>query len=601
MQVAVALCAGLAPMSTAERRLTAEGRFVTLNPRICVLRQKELDTVMNLYEHFCELCTSEKPYSDLADRLRRVRESAERIWQHQRLEWFPDHTISHSDRIVRYLGDILGHLQQTNQQLNSHQLYVLLASSYLHDIGMQDFRIEGQTIDRLTAEDYEEVRRRHPGRSSELILSQRMAPDQEQIKIDLDPNPEYTVPIALVSKAHGSAYFESTVNELRCGAYSPGNQELRGDLLAALLLIADELDLHETRARFPPGIDMSPLAALHNHIHHCITQVKVTAGDVSTQRRVHIKFQYPVDSEGYKSDIRWWVVNKLCRQMRRTQSMVQSSTSGQLSWDQQIHLQEFVDSSGSRRELPDPAQVRLRYARSEAEIIGRRELLDTFKHAICESQSQGSVVEILDTDNSDWSHLVKWLTSLVGLHNARFIRVSLELKVGHGSQDILEMCRKQLEISGLSCSRYEKVKATVRERQHNKLDVLTAALGADLEDNAKRECIVLLLEHIDQAESGVGKWLGESFLPELKRKSGHLVTIVTYKDPQRSPSLGFRFTLDPFSREVLAGHLTERLGYPEQEASMKAEEMHALSNGTPLNVLTYLSSEGRKQFISTKA
>jgi len=556
---------------------------------------------MNLSDRLRELCTREKPCLDLTDCLRRVRESAERIWQTQRLEWFPDHAISHSDRIVRYLGDILGHLQQTNQQLNSHQLYILLASSYLHDIGMQDFRVGGRAVDQLTAEDYEEVRRRHPERSSELILGQHKAPDQEQIKIDLDPKPEYTVPIALVSKAHGSAYFESTVSELRSGAYSPGNQELRGDLLAALLLIADELDLHETRARFLPGIDMSPLAVLHNHIHHYITQVKVTAGAVSTQCRVHIKFQYPVDSEAYQSDIRWWVVNKLCRQMRRTQSMVQGSTSGQLSWDQQIHLQEFVDSSGLRRRLPEPAQVRLRCERNEAEIIGRRELVDALRDALCKPQSQGLLIEIVENVDSDWSHLHKWLASVAEWQDAKFIGISFELNVGHGSLDILETCREQLGASGLNCSRYDQVKAALKPRQHNRLSVLSAALEADIEDHAQRELIVLLLEHIDQAESGVGKWLGESFLPALKRKPGHLVTIVTYNDPQRSPRLGSRFTLEPFSQEVLAGHLTERLGYPEQEASRKAEEIHALSNGTPLNVLTYLSSEGRKQFISTNA
>ena len=556
---------------------------------------------MNLHEDLCKLCTSEKPSSDLADRLRRVRESAERIWRHQRLEWFPDHTITHSDRIVRHLGDILCDLQGISQRLNSHQLYVLLASSYLHDIGMQDFRIEGKTADLLTDKDYEEVRRRHPERSSELILSQTMALDDKQFSIDLDNEPEYVLPIALVSKAHGSAYFESTVRELRSGAYSPGNQELRGDLLAALLLIADELDLHETRARFLPGIDMSPLAALHNHIHHYITQVKVTAGAVSTQRRVHINFQYPVDSEAYQDDIRWWVVNKLCGQMRRTQSVVRSSTSGQLSWDQQIHLQEFVDSSGLRRKLPEPAQVRLRCKRNEAEIIGRRELVDALRDAICGSQSQGSLIEIVDTDNSDWSHLLKWLTSVVRLHNARFIRVSFELAIGHTSLDILQICSTQLEASGLSCSRYEEVKAALRKRQHNELDLLSEALGADLEDHAKRERIVLLLERIDQAESEVSKWLGESFVPGLTRRPGHLVTIVTYRDPQQSPHLGSPFSLEPFSREVLAGHLAERLGYPEQEASSKAEEMHTLSNGTPLNVLMSLRSEGRKQFISTKA
>jgi hypothetical protein len=551
---------------------------------------------VNLCSHLGTLCKAERPSLDLAERLERVRQSAERIWQRQRLEWFPDHTVAHSDRIIGHLGNILCGLQDTNQRLNVHELFILLASSYLHDIGMQDFRIDERTVDQLTISDYEVIRNRHAERSSELILHLRMELDRQAFRIDLDDEPQYFVPIALVSKAHGSSFFDDTVNELGSSPYWPGNQDFRGELVAALLLMADELDLHEVRASFPPGLDVSPLATLHNHIHHYITEVKVMEGGLPTQRRVRIIFEYPSDSETYQTDIRWWVVSKVCKQMRRTQSIIQKATAGQLGWDRPVHIQEFKDKYGARRQLPRSAQLRLQCERAEAEIVDRVELVKTIKHALCASQPQGELVEIADRDNSDWSQLLKWLTSAIRLHDAELLHISFEFTVAHSPLDILERCYKRLASLGLSCSAYQTAKVPRTGSGENRLDLLSQALISDLEKQGAVPRVIMLFERIDKADPQTSQWVKESLLSKLQGRHGPLLTIVTYRDSGKDLGLGRCFRLEAFSQDTVANHLTKRLGFRGREARDKAQEVYTLSRGTPLYVLNYLHLEEEQQF-----
>ena len=548
---------------------------------------------MNLCDHLREFC--ETSSLDLVGRLQRVRQSAESIWQNQRFEWFPDHTVAHSTRIIEHLGSVLCHLQNTGQRLNPHQLFILLASSYLHDIGMQDFRICGRTVDQLTIDDYEQIRERHAERSMELIVGQNVDPDCQAFRIDLE-DARYIVPIALVSKAHSSAYFEDTVDELRSSPHRPGNQELRGDLLAALLLMADELDLHEARARFPPGLDLSPVAALHNYVHHYITEVKISDGTLSTQRRVQISFEYPSDSDAYKADIRWWVVSKLRRQMHRTQPVIQHSTNGQLDWENRVYIQEFTDKYGVRRQLPESAQLRLQYERAESQIIGRLGLVDTIKHALSASELQADLIEIRDEDESDWSQLLKWLIMAVRLHGAKLLHISFEFAIGRSPLDILEECYNRLTSSGFSCSAYETAKAVRAKRREDRSDRLCQALIEDLEHQAAVHRVIVLFERIDRADPETHRWLEESVLSELKRRQVPLLTIVTYRDSGICLGLGHCFRLEPFSQDTVAGHLAKRLGLCGQELLDKARGVYTLSRGIPLYLLDYLHVEEEQQF-----
>src|SRR5207247_1512336 len=138
--------------------------------------------------------------------------------------------------------------------------------------------------------------------------------DRDEFRIDLDDDPQYLLPIALVAQAHGTAFYEETIGELRSLSVSPGNTPLRGDLLASLLLIGDELDLHEERAAFPPEFSHSPISSLHHHMHHYVTRVEVVPGATPKYRRIRLTLQYPLNSEDYQAEIRHWLGKKLMRQ-----------------------------------------------------------------------------------------------------------------------------------------------------------------------------------------------------------------------------------------------------------------------------------------------
>ncbi len=116
-------------------------------------------------------------------------------------------------------------------------------------------------VENLTQAEFVQIREEHPAKSRQLIIARALQHKRGQFSIDLEDAPSL-VPIGLVAQAHGTRYFESTVRELRRQPNTPGGQPLRGDLLAALLLMGDELDLHEERAQFPAEMNRLPLAII---------------------------------------------------------------------------------------------------------------------------------------------------------------------------------------------------------------------------------------------------------------------------------------------------------------------------------------------------
>jgi hypothetical protein len=187
-----------------------------------------LTTPKDLEEELKVLCESHSRRPDLYERLERVRLAADKIWEEQRLTWFTDHRAqSHSRRIIEHLGAVLCDLQKTSQALNPYELYILLAACYLHDIGMQDFKIDGKDPEAFSIKDYEFVRRRHPRRGAELIRFRSLERGRDRFDVGLDDDPDYTQLISLVAQGHGSDYFEESVTDLQKNPRFPGNVQIR--------------------------------------------------------------------------------------------------------------------------------------------------------------------------------------------------------------------------------------------------------------------------------------------------------------------------------------------------------------------------------------
>ncbi len=75
-----------------------------------------------------------KQSSDLSKTLKDIEEFCKRIWRVPLISWFTSHDVSHSKEIIHLLGQILSPIENTSASLTEHELFILLASAYLHDI-----------------------------------------------------------------------------------------------------------------------------------------------------------------------------------------------------------------------------------------------------------------------------------------------------------------------------------------------------------------------------------------------------------------------------------------------------------------------------------
>ncbi|HRW82519.1 MAG TPA: hypothetical protein P5049_03580 [Methanothrix sp.] len=73
---------------------------------------------------------------DLVDSLKEIEKAVTSIWSGPIIiKDYPEHKIDHSSRVIKYISQLLN--LDGAKQLNERERYLLLASTYLHDIGMQ--------------------------------------------------------------------------------------------------------------------------------------------------------------------------------------------------------------------------------------------------------------------------------------------------------------------------------------------------------------------------------------------------------------------------------------------------------------------------------
>ncbi|MBE3037307.1 MAG: ATP-binding protein, partial [Chloroflexi bacterium] len=182
-------------------------------------------------------------HSRFAPIVDRIRQETAKILKIPFEKFFTDHSVEgHSTRILQHLDGLTRGLKDP---LCEDEVYILIASAYLHDISMAwDNKM-----------DFLELRRKHPSLSGELV---RRIANGEQIRgIQCDfglphPSSQYAIHtefIARVVEGHGG-----TTCDVKYQNTVLGTSIVRVRFLADLLALADELDLHRAR------IDVTRLA-----------------------------------------------------------------------------------------------------------------------------------------------------------------------------------------------------------------------------------------------------------------------------------------------------------------------------------------------------
>ena len=294
---------------------------------------------MDLEDH---LASNTKLSQSLDD----IKRFCSQIWKDRLLPWFTNHDISHSEEIISLLGQILKPLEEHSQFLNDDELFILISSAYLHDIGMQNLKIGDITAEKLTEKDYNEIRKRHAEESSKIILTKLLS-FQKRDDFQLPAIDEEYIPvIAQVVKGHSTDFFNDVIKEFRDKPATPKNSPVRGELLTALLLIADELDLHCKRVNFKQTamFKLSNYSKMHWFKHHYVDSISVNAGIIN------ITLNFPDESDNYSNLIQKLINNKIERQLELVNPILSEQTDGLLHIAE-TKIKVIKDKYGVKRKL----------------------------------------------------------------------------------------------------------------------------------------------------------------------------------------------------------------------------------------------------------
>lgn len=388
-----------------------------------------MGTGLNLEEL---LKKDDKLYSQFED----IKQFSKKIWENNFMPWFTNHDSEHSKEIISLLNQVLEPLSSSNAYfLNNHEIYILLSAAYLHDIGMQHLKKSGKSIDALTLEDYESVRKWHASESFKIIIGRFKTLERDEYRFP-DIEERYIPAIAKVSKGHATDFFEEVIDGLKKNPETPVNREVRCELLTALLMIGDELDLHGKRVDFSKLQHFSPsdFSLSHWYKHHYVDLVKVNYGAV----KLHLKF--PENSESYQDIIKNEIVDKLAVQIDKVKAIFREQTHGLLSLSiSKSDVNVLYDDTGIKRPMPEEL---IKYFRPRKKSYSDKITVEQgCDHA--GFQGSGSDTPIQDvqnnknerqyTDKQREETVKENIKKLLNAHRLKRLRESLieQLKVNH--------------------------------------------------------------------------------------------------------------------------------------------------------------------------
>lgn len=300
---------------------------------------------------------------ELADSAGRVEDFVRRHWAGGALlPWFTDHGVGHSQRVANNSLEIASIPDIPDScKLNLIEKYILYCASWLHDIGMQS--LGGKAGGTLLPADYERVRHEHPAESRRLI-------DEKASSIGLVDNPTLIDVVGLVAEGHGTKYFLDSARKLSEVTYVLGTK-VHADLLAAILLMGDEMDLDARRAVTMPA--NQPVTLVSEA--HALKHRRVVACGINHGPQGHVglsvRLETSPDDTDEADELELWIVEKLRAQMAMVDSVFTSGFSGAAELDRAISV-TYQPCVGSGNPLPEEVLSFIKDENSVAQLIDHK-------------------------------------------------------------------------------------------------------------------------------------------------------------------------------------------------------------------------------------
>lgn len=159
------------------------------------------------------------------------------------VEVFPEYTIHdvrHSEQVLIILNWLIP--ESLKVQMNSYEIFFLIASSYLHDIGMVNFpELFDEKLGKNADEIRNNIRKNHHVRSEKFIIN-------NYLELGIENEHQARI-IGRICRGHREALMDNKMYNNR-EMYTSRNIPINVPFLSALLQIADDLDLSFERTPF---------------------------------------------------------------------------------------------------------------------------------------------------------------------------------------------------------------------------------------------------------------------------------------------------------------------------------------------------------------
>lgn len=270
---------------------------------------------------------------DLTELLGTIESFCEEVWSGRRLLLgFTDHGPNHSRRVIKRIEEFLAnHVQE----LSEDEAFVLLAAAWLHDVCMQDYGVlkEANQDDRnpmvLREAEITLIRKEHASRLRKLLMQNSpitLLRDEDCAEFSFPRLGRPQEFVEAVAFGHSTEGFQE-VKEMPDSNGPTGLEAFRFGLLAALLLLGDELDLDLSRvSTLTPELaeELAPITKLHYLKHRYVTHVAVVTSDRGpAYRHVKIDYCWPITPDEVEPNYRRWIEGKILQQINLVQPTIE--------------------------------------------------------------------------------------------------------------------------------------------------------------------------------------------------------------------------------------------------------------------------------------